>query len=76
MSSGGRGEHDRPMIPPPRSSSTRLLRFRFPPSCGLQRPPLFSGRTLRECEKDRRECEVLGLGAESGGCSLSVIVDR
>lgn len=34
------------------------------------------GGTFREWEKDRSECEVLGLGAKSGGCSFSVIVDR
>lgn len=33
------------------------------------------GRTFREWEKERRECEVQGLGARSGGCSFSVIVD-
>ena len=78
VSSGGRGERERSVTPlsPPLSSRPRLLRFRFPPCCGLRRPPLLIGGTFRKWEKDRRECEVLGLGAESGGCSLSVIVDR
>lgn len=75
VSRGGSGERDRSTPPsPPLSSRTRLLRLRFPPCCG--RPPALTGGTLREWEKDRRECEVQGLGAESVGCSLSVIVDR
>lgn len=76
MSRGGRGERDRSMTPSPLSSKTRLLRLRFAPSCGLRRPVLLMGGTFREWEKDRSEWEVLGLGAESGGCSFSVIVDR
>lgn len=68
---GGSGERERSRTPSP-----RLLRLRFPPCSGLRRPPLLMGGTFREWEKDRRECEVLGLGAESDGCSLSVIVDR
>lgn len=68
---GGRGERERSMTPSP-----RLLRLRFPPCSGLRRPPLFSGRIFREWEKERRECEVLGLEAESGGCSFSAMVDR
>lgn len=68
---GGNGERERSITPSP-----RLLRLRFAPCCGLRRPPLLMGGTFREWEKDLRECEVLGLGAESGGCSLSVIVDR
>lgn len=78
VSRGGSGERDRSITPPspPLSSRTRLLRLRFPPCCGLRRPPLLIGGTFREWEKDRSECEVLGLGAESGGCSLRVIVDR
>lgn len=78
VSRGGSGERERSITPPspPLSSRTRLLRFRFPPWSGLRRPPMLTGGTFREWEKDRRECEVLGLGAESGGCSLSVIVDR
>lgn len=78
VSRGGSGDRERSMTPPPPplSSSARLLRLRFPPSCGLRRPPPLSGGTFREWEKDRREREVLGLGAESGVCSLRVIVDR
>lgn len=78
VSRGGRGERDLSITTPsmPLSSRTRLLRLRFPPCCGLRRPPLLTGGTFSEWEKDRRECEVLGLGAESAGCSLSVIVDR
>lgn len=78
VSKGGSGERERSIFPPlpPLSFRTCLLRFRFPPCCGLQCPPLLIGGTLREWEKDRRECEVLGLGAESRACSLSVIVDR
>lgn len=74
VSSGGSGERERSITFSPLSSRTRLLRLRFPPCCGLRRPLLISG-TFREWGKDRRECEVVGLGAESGGCSLRVIVD-
>lgn len=73
VSSGGRGERERSTTPP---STPRLLRLRFAPCWGLRRPPLFTGGTLREWEKDRSECEVLGLGAESASCSFRVIVDR
>lgn len=76
MSKGGSGEHDRSLTSPSTPLSTCLLRLRFPPWCGLRRPPLLTGGTFREWEKDLRECEVLGLGAESAGCSLRVIVDR
>lgn len=78
MRRGGSGERDRSKTAPsvPLSSRTRLLRFRFPPWWGLRRPPLLAGGTLREWEKDRRECDVLGLGADSAACSLRVIVDR
>lgn len=78
VSRGGSGDRERSITPPSLllSSWTRLLRFRFPPCCGLRRPPLLIGGTFSEWEKDRRECEVLGLGVESGGCSLRVMVDR
>lgn len=75
VSRGGSGERER-SIPPPLSSRTRLLRLRFPACCGLRCPLLLTGGTFREWQKDLREWEVLGLGTESGGCSLSVIVDR
>lgn len=77
-SRGGNGERERSTTMPsyPLSSWTLLLRLRFPPSCGLQRPQLLVRGTFREWGKDLRECEVLGLGAESGGGSLRVIVDR
>lgn len=57
VSSGGSGEHERSICPPSTalSSRSRLLRLRFPPCCGLQRPPLIIGGTFREWEKDRRE---------------------
>lgn len=78
MRRGGSGEWERPRAAPsgPLSSRTRLLRFRFPPWWGLRRPPPPMGGTLREWEKERSECDVLGLGADSAGCSLSVMVDR
>lgn len=78
VSRGGSGGQDLSFPPPstPLSSRTLLLRLRFPLCSGLRRPPLLMGGTFREWEKDRSECEVLGLGAESAGCSFRVIVDR
>lgn len=73
VSSGGSGERRRSVTPP---SPACRLRLRFAPSCGLRRPPLLTGGTLREWEKERREWEVLGLGAESAAGSFRVIVDR
>lgn len=63
VSRGKSGEWEGSIAPPspPLSSSTRLLRLRFPPDCGLRRPPLLTGGTFKEWEKDRRECDVLGL---------------
>lgn len=78
VSRGGSGEPDLSFPPPsiPLSSRTLLLRFRFPLGSGLRRPPLVMGGTFREWEKDRSECDVLGLGAESASCSFSAMVDR
>lgn len=78
VSKGGSGEQDLSFPPPstPLSSRTLLLRFRFPLGSGLRRPLLVMGGTFREWEKDRSECDVLGLGVDSTGCSFNVIVER